>query len=134
MVDPSAATVAAVTPIRAWALLICASSFADRTWLQTYYPRGETIDTSTLVARTTSVSVADALARHQRRLEAMGATHGEPRRLTSVAGMLRLDVEFRELHAQRTMRRNVRLIIGWALLLVAFSATFLVLLLLGTGS
>ena len=45
MVDPSGATVAAVTPVRAWALLICASSFADRTWLQTYYPRVETIDT-----------------------------------------------------------------------------------------
>jgi hypothetical protein len=130
MIDASGAMVASVAPIGGWALLICASAFSDHVWLQTYHPRGESIDTQELLARTTAVSVADAIRLHRQGIEEMLPTHGQPRQVRTMSEQLVLDVEFREHHLARTLRRNTMSAVRSAVVSVALVAIFVVLLIL----
>jgi hypothetical protein len=87
------------------ALMSCYTAFADWAWLQTNFPRGETIDRQNYVAEFVETSPRDAVATHRAAIARLRPLHGAPRPVRTMADSLRMDVEYRTRHGGVTLRR-----------------------------
>ncbi len=105
--DESGDTYVAAVPSRilSGVLVACYTAFADWSWLQTNFPRGETIDRGDYAARAVTTSVADAVAAHRAEARRLVQVHGVPRPVRSMADSLRHDAEYRTRHGGVTLRR-----------------------------
>ena len=105
--DEPGDTYVAVVPsqILSGALVACYTAFADWSWLQTNFPRGETIDRAGYTARMVTSSVADAVAAHRAEMGRLIPTHGRPRPVRSMADSLQHDAEYRTRFGGVTLRR-----------------------------
>jgi len=105
--DDTCYTSVAVVPSRilSGALVACYTAFADWSWLQTNFPRGETIDRADYHARAVSTSVTDAVAAHRAEAGRLVSTHGAPRPVRTMADSLVHDAEYRTRHGGVTLRR-----------------------------
>jgi hypothetical protein len=104
--DESGETYVAVVPSRfIGALVACYTAFADWAWLQTHYPRGETIDRSDFVTRFTETSVSDAIEIQRREIARLRPIHGAVRPVRTMADSLVHDDEYRTRHGGVTLRR-----------------------------
>lgn len=114
--DEPGETYVAVVPSRiVGGLMACYTAFADWAWLQTNFPRGETIDRETYVARFVASSPTDAVRAHRAQIARLRATHGDPRTVRTVADSLVLDAEYRTRHGGVTLRR-----LTWRVMTPAF--------------
>lgn len=130
--EPSGETYVVVVPSTVLgAFVACYSVFPDGTWLQTHYPRGETIERPDFVVSFVSSSIADALAAHRRRLTALVATHGAPRPIRTMADALWADDDYRTRHAGKTLRRLTFVIATPAIAAAGLALISAALLLLG---
>ena len=104
--DETGSTYVSVVPSRYIGALMCAYTvFPDGTWLQTNFPRGETIDRPNYVARVVASSPADAIAAHRADVARLRGAHGAPRPVRTMADSLRMDAEYRSRHGGTTLRR-----------------------------
>jgi hypothetical protein len=113
------------------AFVACYSVFPDGTWLQTHYPRGETIERPDFVVSFVSTSIADALAAHRRRLTALIAVHGTARPVRTMADALWADDDYRTRHAGKTLQRLTLVIATPALAAAGLALISAALLVLG---
>jgi hypothetical protein len=113
------------------AFVACYSVFPDGTWLQTHYPRGETIERPDFVVSFVSTSIADTLAAHRRRLTALMAVHGPPRPVRSMADALWADNDYRTRHGGKTLQRLTLVIATPAIAAAGLALISAALLLLG---
>ncbi len=97
------------------ALMACYTAFADWTWLQTNFPRGEVIERRSYVARFVASSPADALAAHRLEIARLRVSHGAPRPVRTMADSLVMDAEYRTRHAGITLGR-----LTWRIMTPAF--------------
>jgi hypothetical protein len=99
-------TYVAVVPVRNLpALMACYTAFADWTWLQTSYPRGEIIDRATYVGRLVTTSPTDAVIAHRAEAARLRTDHGAARPVRTMADTLRMDAEYRSRYGGVTLRR-----------------------------
>jgi len=123
--DDTGYTYVAVVPSRilSGALVACYTAFADWSWLQTNFPRGETIDRADYAARAVTTSVTDAVGAHRAEAGRLVPIHGAPRPVRSMADSLEHDGEYRARHGGVTLRR-----ITFRLLAPAFMAAGLAII------
>ncbi|HEX8024752.1 MAG TPA: hypothetical protein VF484_00975, partial [Candidatus Limnocylindrales bacterium] len=126
-------TYVAVVPSRilSGALVACYTAFADWSWLQTNFPRGETIDRPDYHARAVTTSVADQVAAHRAEAGRLAMTHGAPRPVRTMADSLQHDAEYRTRHGGVTLRRITFRIMAPAFVAAALAILSGLLLLLG---
>lgn len=130
--EASGATYIVVVPSRVvGAFVVCYSVFPDGTWLQTQYPRGETLERRDLVVSFGASNIGDTLSAHRRRLAALEALHGSPRPIRTMADALWADDDYRTRHAGKTLRRLTVSIATPALAAIALAVICAALLLLG---
>jgi len=105
--DDTGYTYVASVPSRllSGALVACYTAFADWSWLQTNFPRGETIDRPDYVARAVTTSIGDAVAAHRAEAGRLIPIHGAPRPVRSMADSLQHDAEYRTRHGGVTLSR-----------------------------
>jgi hypothetical protein len=104
--DETGYTYVAVVPSRilSGALVACYTAFADWSWLQTNFPRGESIDRPQYTARAVTTTVADAVAAHRAEAGRLVPIHGAPRPVRTMADSLQHDAEYRTRHGGVTLR------------------------------
>jgi hypothetical protein len=130
--DESGETYVAVVPSRViGALMACYTAFADCAWLQTGYPRSETIDRPDFISRAVSTSPADAVTAHRAEIARLVPIHGSPRPVRSMADSLRHDAEYRTRHGGVVLRRLTARIMAPAFAASALAIICGLLLLLG---
>jgi hypothetical protein len=121
--EPGITYVAVVPSAYIGALVACYTAFADWTWLQTTFPRGETIDRSDYVARAVTSTIAETVATHRREVNRLAPIHGAPRLVLSMADSLVHDAEYRTRHGGVTLRR-----LTFRLMTPAFTAAALAII------
>jgi hypothetical protein len=123
--DDTGYTYVAVVPSRilSGALAACYTAFADWSWLQTNFPRGETIDRRDYTARAVTTSVTDAVGAHRAEAGRLVPSHGAPRPVRSMADSLVHDNEYRTRHGGVTLSR-----ITFRILAPAFAAAGLAII------
>jgi hypothetical protein len=130
--DETGSTYVSVVPSRYIGALMCAYTvFPDGTWLQTNFPRGETIDRPNYVAHFVDSSPADAIAAHRADIERLRPAHGQPRPVRTMADSLRMDAEYRSRHGGVTLRRLTFSVMGPAFGAAGLAIICGLLLLLG---
>jgi hypothetical protein len=106
MSDGPATTYALVVASRVFGYFMSLySAYYDGTWVQTSYPRGETIDRPDYIARFVETSIEDAVTIQRRELARLRAGHGQPRSIRSMADAMQLDADYRTRHGGLTLRR-----------------------------
>lgn len=114
--EASGETYVIVVPVLGLGTLVaCYSSFDDRTWVVTMFPRGESIVRRDFFASFVSTNLVDMLAAHRRQVAKLRAAHGSPRSIRTMADTLRMDAEYRTRHGGLTLRRLTYRQIGPAL-------------------
>jgi len=113
--DETGATYVSVVPVLAGSLVVCFTSFDDGTWVQTSFPRGETIERPNFHCSFVTTSVADLVATHRAIIERLRPVHGNPRRILTMADTLRMDADFRTHHGGMTIRPMLPRLIGPAI-------------------
>jgi hypothetical protein len=104
--EPSGETYVIVVPVAGiGTLAACYSSFDDGTWVQTNFPRGESITRRDFYSSFVPTNLAEALAAHRRQVGTLRAAHGTPRAIHTMADTLRMDAEYRTRHGGVTLRR-----------------------------
>ena len=103
--EPGMTYVAVVPTAYIGALVACYTAFADWSWLQTSFPRGETIDRRDYVARAVTSSIAETVATHRGEVNRLAPIHGAPRPVRSMADSLEHDAQYRTRHGGLTLRR-----------------------------
>jgi hypothetical protein len=104
--EESGETYVIVVPVAGLATLVaCYTSFDDGTWVQTNFPRGESITRRDFFASFVSTNLTEMLAAHRRQVATLRAAHGTPRSIRTMADTLRMDAEYRTRHGGVTLRR-----------------------------
>jgi hypothetical protein len=104
--EESGETYVIVVPVAGLGTLVAAySSFDDGTWVQTNFPRGESITRRNFFASFVSTNLTEMLAAHRRQVATLRAAHGTPRSIRTMADTLRMDAEYRTRHGGVTLRR-----------------------------
>lgn len=121
--EPTGETYVIVVPVAGLGTLVAGySSFDDGTWVQTHFPRGESISRRDFFASFVSTNLADMLAAHRRQVAALRAAHGRPRSIRTMADTLRMDAEYRTRHGGATLRRLTFKLVSPALAAAALAA------------
>jgi hypothetical protein len=129
--EESGETYVIVVPVAGLGTLVAAySSFDDGTWVQTNFPRGESIVRRDFFASFVSTNLTDMLAAHRRQVATLRAAHGTPRSIRTMADTLRMDAEYRTRHGGVTLRRLTFKLISPALAAAALAVISLLLALL----
>lgn len=97
--------VVAVPSVVVGTLVAAYSSFDDGTWVQTNFPRGETIVRRSFFASFVPTNLTDMIAAHRRQVDTLRAAHGNPRLIHTMADTLRMDADYRTRHGGATLRR-----------------------------
>jgi hypothetical protein len=105
--DETGYTYVAAVPSRilSGVLVACYTAFADWSWLQTNFPRGETIDRSDYTARAVTTSIEDQVGAHRDEMGRLIPIHGAPRPVRTMADSLQHDAEYRTRHGGVTLGR-----------------------------
>jgi len=104
--DETGSTYVSIVPSRYIGALMCAYSvFPDGLWLQTNFPRGETLDRPDHIARVVDSNPVDAIAAHRADIDRLRPAHGNPRLVRTMAESLRMDAEYRSRLGGSTLRR-----------------------------
>ena len=119
--DETGATYVSVVPVLAGSLVVCFTSFDDGTWIQTSFPRGETIERPNFHCSFVTTSVADLVATHRAIIERLRPVHGTPRRILTMADTLRMDADYRTRFGGVTLRRLTATLVLPALLAAALA-------------
>lgn len=95
-----------VVPVAGLGTLVAGySSFDDGTWVQTMFPRGESITRRDFFTSFVSTNLTEMLAAHRRQVATLRSAHGTPRSIRTMADTLRMDAEYRTRHGGVTLRR-----------------------------
>jgi hypothetical protein len=120
--DATGATYVSIVPVHVLgALTVCYTSFGDGTWIQTSYPRGETIERPDFHCSFVTTSVADLVTTHRAIIERLRPAHGDPRRIMTMADTLRMDADYRTRFGGVTLRRLTAQVVVPALLAAAIA-------------
>ena len=120
--EPSGETYVIVVPVAGLGTLVAAySSFDDGTWVQTNFPRGESIVRRDFFASFVATNLTDMLAAHRRQVANLRAAHGSPRSIRTMADTPRMDGEYRTRHGGVTLRRLTFKLISPALAAMALA-------------
>jgi hypothetical protein len=126
--EESGETYVIVLPVAGLGTMVASySSFDDGTWVQTNFPRGESITRRDFFASFVATNLADMLAAHRRQVGTLRAAHGTPRSIRTMADTLRMDAEYRTRHGGVTLRRLTFRLIGPALAAAALAVISLLL-------
>jgi len=126
--EESGETYVIIVPVAGPGTLIAAySSFDDGTWVQTNFPRGESIVRRDFFGSFVSTNLTDMLAVHRRKVATLRAAHGTPRSIRTMADTLRMDAEYRTRHGGVTLRRLTFKLISPALAAAALAVISLLL-------
>jgi hypothetical protein len=120
--EESGETYVIVVPVAGLGTLVAGySSFDDGTWVQTMFPRGETITRRDFFTSFVSTNLTEMLAAHRRQVAILRAAHGTPRSIRTMADTLRMDAEYRTRHGGVTLRRLTFKLISPALAAAALA-------------
>lgn len=120
--EESGETYVIVAPVAGLGTMVASySSFDDRTWVQTTFPRGESITRRNFFASFVSTNLTEMLAAHRRQVATLRVAHGTPRSIQTMADTLRMDAEYRTRYGGVTLRRLTFKLISPALAAAALA-------------
>ena len=103
--DETGSTYVSAVPTTIGAIIVFYSSFEDGTWVQTMFPRGETIRRPNFFASSVAQSLPAALEAHRKQVGELRAAHGRVRPVRTMADTLRMDADYRSRFGGMTLRR-----------------------------
>jgi hypothetical protein len=105
LIDPQATVVAEVVESDPGAMLLFSTTYTDEAVVETGYPSGERINTSSFRSHTIATSVQDAYTHQMEQIAELGDQHGVPRRVGQMRAYFEVDAIHRLRHARRKLRR-----------------------------